>query len=228
MTGKYVLGLVALCALALASTQSAVAQSKYLDKGTSGVGVTAQFGMGERSDVGGVVAYSYKGILDIGSGMNRLGGADDGNLDVNAFQLSPFVAFHALKQSRTTPVGLALSVGYQNLSYSGDELDDLGWDMSGSGFSFGATVYRTFATKQRASIVPDFGIHVTTGSLKLEDGLGNTASLDADSVVFSFGSALAVPVQSIGVFSPRFGVDVDDDGNSNFGFSFGLTLITGS
>jgi hypothetical protein len=206
----------------IGATDEAAAQSQFVDAGANGVFVGG--GVGTGSDVDNVAASAgvvLAGRLDLGVGLNR---ASFGDTDMSALELMPFASVMVLKQSRTMPISVALGGMYHTASYSADELDELGWDMSASGFSFGGNVYASLPASPTMRIVPDVGVTYFTGDVKIEDAIGDEVTADASGTTYSFGSAVAFTLPNASIFNIRAGGAVNEEGDTRFGLNVGMTF----
>lgn len=221
---------VLVVAFALASAGTADAQSSFLSKGQSGLGIGAGFGLGDgMNDLGGSVSASVIGVVDVGASFERLSFDENVNPDVSALQMSPFVSFHPLKMvEKVLPVQTTLGVAWQNTSYSGDALDSSEMTMKMQGWTFEGTAYGKFALSKTIDVLPDASVSHFIGTLESTDDVsGLTTEMDADQTFWGVGATLALKLPTRNVLSVRLGTNVDEDGDARFVTNLGFTLPLG-
>jgi len=204
-------------------TTFARAQSMYLERGTSGFGIGGSFMTADEWNGFGLGAgYSLSGLVDLGFGFSRISLEDS---DLTGTGLSPSISVCALKQSTEMPLSLELGVAYEHDSYDSDALDLLGWDMSGSGYSFGLSVYGSIQASPSMNVLPIFGLAYVHTNVEVEDSYGQSVSDDDDSTSFGFGLSLAFPMARKQVFYLTPGLSIVED-ETSFRVSAGFVFPT--
>jgi hypothetical protein len=197
----------------------------YLQQGTSGFGIGGSFMTGDNWTGFGLGAgYSVSGIVDLGFAFGRYS-FDDGDLTATA--LSPSLSVCALKQSKDIPLSLELGVGYEHDSYDSDAFDILGWEMSGSGYWFGASLYGAIEASPSMNLIPLLGIAYNHVNVRIEDSYGQSVSDDDSSTSFAFGLSLAFQMPQARVFYLTPTISIVED-ETSFRVSAGFVFPTGN
>lgn len=176
--------------LLLAMVSTGFAQGDYLNRGESGFGLNVGFSNNsDATGLGGKVSYSINGIADFGLSFTRI--SFDQKLfgeDLKGTAISPSAAFHLVKQdSINTPVSATIFLGYEMDTYSSKALDALGWDMSGSFWGFGLSLFRNIRTAPTTVLQPSVSAGLWTGTIKVKDSFGNSKNEDDNITAFQFG-----------------------------------------
>ena len=201
--------------------------SKYFEKGTSGFDISA--GFLSNDDMSGFLffgGYSIESLIDLGLTVGRLSAnLENTTDDLYATAIAPHIGIHVLKQTQDIPVSFFLSGTYESDSFSGDVLDDLGWEMTGSGYGFGALLYGVVSSNQNVAIVPSTGVSYTKAKVKLEDIFGNSITEEEDDVSFSIGLGFGFTLHSDQILYLDPNVSFNNQ-NTTFGISIGMSLPT--
>ncbi len=93
----------------LMASGSVMAQGQFLDRGASGIGLTAGVKTNDDfSTLSLAAGYSFQGVLDIGALVHRYSFDSKGApVDITALGIQPSVTFHPLKHSDGLPVSVA-------------------------------------------------------------------------------------------------------------------------
>lgn len=167
-------------------------QGAYLDKGQSGFGIGAAFPTNKDiSGFGGSASYCFSGIVDLGLFVGRFSLEEQlAGYDVNAIAISPFINIYVIKQDEDIPISIAIGGTYESDSYSSEALDILNWELSGSYFSFGGSIFGNLPISTTGKIQPSIGVSYVTGESKVEDNSGN--SVTSDNNITNFDIALSL------------------------------------
>lgn len=178
--------LATLCILTLAV--SAHGQSMYLENGENGGYIGASyFNEDDIWGIAGDFGYSIRGTFNLGFILKR-STLDDGDLTYTSITL--FEGLSVLKPNSNSPLGISFIVGYESGSFSNDVLDQPGWDMTASGFSFGGKVYVRVVSDSGVEFYPYLGITHVTSKVEIEDFLGNYESEDSDTTPIQIGGSM--------------------------------------
>jgi hypothetical protein len=146
-------GLCFLTAILFAS--SANAQSMFIDQGDpSAISVTAGGAFGSSLYGGGLnLAYSYRGVFDVGidASFSRFKSGRYNNL--NAFDFAPFINWQILRtDADETPISVTALFAFEKVLYgnNGPVSPPDGW-----GLVLGATVYRKFEFGTSMLFIPE-------------------------------------------------------------------------
>lgn len=149
---RKLIGLCFLTATLLAS--SANAQSMFIDKGdpsTMGFSLGGHYG----NLYGGSLnlAYSYRGVVDIGLEASGTRFTSGTYRDFNALNFMPFLGFHVLRSDADeAPISLAFLVGVEKTFYTSSTpyTSPSGW-----GVLAGASIYRRFELGTSTLLIPE-------------------------------------------------------------------------
>jgi hypothetical protein len=150
---RKLIGLCFLTATLLAS--SANAQSIFIDKGDPS---TVGFSLG--GHYGGLyggsfnLAYSYRGVLDIGLDASGTHFTTGDLRKYNALNFMPFMNFHVVRSDADEfPISIALLVGVERAVYTSSSA---GASPSGWGVAAGASLYRRIEIGSSFAVIPEF------------------------------------------------------------------------
>ncbi len=149
---RKLIGLCFLTATLLAS--SANAQSMFIDKGdpsTMGFALGGQYG----NLYGGSfnLAFSYRGVVDIGLDASAAHFTTGGLKGFNALNFMPFMNWHVARSDADEfPISIALLVGVEKVLYTSSEpfISPSGW-----GVMAGGSLYRRFELGTSVMLIPE-------------------------------------------------------------------------
>lgn len=208
----------------LISSQSAGAQGTYLERGTSGLGLSAgyqtnEFANGYMFSIGG----SANAMFDLGLNIGRLSWDDNAVGDLKSTSIEPFLTVHAIKQSETVPLSLALSGGYRWDSYSSDALSDLNVDMNGTAWSLGGSIYRSFPVSPNVNLIPNAGVSYSDAEITMKDDTGESVSASGGVTTFSFAMGFSYTLAGSQQFIVNPQISKDED-TTTFSVDVGFIL----
>lgn len=213
--------------LFLFGVNSLLAQGAFLDKGKSGFGVGAAFSTNEDiSGFGGAASYSFVGIVDLGLFVGRFSLEEKlAGYDVSATAISPFINVHVIKQDEDIPLSIAIGGSYEADSYSSEALDILNWELTGSYFSFGGSIYGNIPISETGKIQPSLGVSYVTGESEVKDNSGNSVTTDDNITNFDIALSIFFKTSSSTIFriTPVVGFNKD---NTTFALGAGFIFST--
>ncbi len=220
------------------------AQSRYLDRDASGIGLTTGFTAGgEVTGFSVHLGYASRGRSDIGITVERLSGDIDLEAlmrspsiaelfeeDIALLRVAPAVAGYPIKQGAGVPVSVGVGCAYVEEYCSGGRIDDSGLDVFTRGMAFSLSIERKQSLSGNLAVHPTAGISyhrfkATAGSLS---GAGSSELYDYDTRLswsFSLGIALRRGDRSMLICEPA--VRFDDDDTTWFGVRLGFILPAG-
>ena len=121
-------------------------QSRYLEDGISGPGLTINAGVNDYkfTTIGMAASYSIGGIMDFGVLMNRVEGTlyDTARTDIDFNFIYNLIV---VKQSEYTPFNVQLEGTYGYTNVNSDYLDFFKFQRTGQGFTIGMSVFSDLA-----------------------------------------------------------------------------------
>jgi len=206
---------------------SSQAQSVFIESGKSAVGVSADGVLGSNAAGFGVgFGYSVSGMLDLGLGIGRLTYDDDElGTDLNEMVWGPSVGVYLMKQSAYIPLSIGLGGSFSRSKVSGDVLDLLDLELTGTYWSVGGNVSRLVHLSEQTDFVPAFGISHTKSKAKLRDDFGHSVSGKSGNTSFTVGFAYAFAMADGSKMYLHPAVSFGDD-DPTFSFTVGFLADT--
>jgi len=200
-------------------------QGEYVGPGQSGLGVRGGLHvLDDGSSLDMNFSYTVSGILDMGVSAGR-GNADVEDVEFKYAGLSPSIGVFVLKQSKEIPISCFLGTSYVRAKYSAAVLDELGLDMTGSGWTFGGSLVREIVLSPETSVLPVFGISHSSLKVKLKERFGDSISNESSGTGFDIGLGFAFQFPSESVFFVSPGVSHGED-NTTFSVNVGFVINT--
>ncbi len=213
--------LATLLLLLVFAANTAMAQSRYLKDGQSGVGIGASLGSGDGySSLSAAVGYSFGSKFELGVGIAKTSFDDNviGN-DGSATEFDPYFLASIVRPRNGSMVGLELSAQYGKATLSSDALDEAVWDMTSTLWSFGGNLYLKVVSSPSLEVYPMVSADYLTSTTEIEDSYGN--SVDDDNSDVSLGVGLGLLFNKKVTITPRLSTY---DGETSYGISVGLIL----
>ena len=225
------LRILPIVAVLFAAAPASAQVSIWLQRGVSGWG----FGMGvflpedaTTVTVGG--GYSYQGWIELDLTLAYTTFDEEtlfGQFDVGQYGLSPSVQFHPLKQSKTMPISLALTAGF---NWSFLDSDNFVGDEGGGayGVNGGVSVYRFFRLAESFGIIPAAAFNVAWSNPYVTDEFGDDVDLDSlTGISLSVGAYVAYIDSGGRVWGivPQVAIPLNDDAGDDPVFGITINLI---
>ena len=214
----------------------AEAQSKFLSKGESGVGMGIEYRTSNTAS--GVVldmSYSEKGLFDFGLSVERAKIKNDIvelilGPDLSATSISPHLTVHLIKQTQgeeyDIPMSLMIGASYGKFYWSGDLFDKLNLEMDGSELSIGGSIYGNISLSPRSSLIPTVSLSYSSIEIEVRDKVFKDAVSGDDNITsFDVSIPIGIELQSKDIFYISPGVSINDD-QTLFSFSLGFVFRT--
>ena len=202
-----------------------VGQGEFLLKGTSGIGFAGDYTFNKNaSGIGGQIAYSFRGIVDLQLGIAQLTFPDAGlNQPDKVRLISPGIAIHLLKQEEGLPISLRVHGSYGQYKYEG-YIYSYNDETKFSSINVGLGIYHWLWLGGNASIVPSIDVIYTNAKLAYTTTVQGSSFSQEDTyltAIFSLPIVFESPKEDVIFLTPQIGY-----GNkmAAFGFSIGAVL----
>ncbi len=198
----------------------AFSQGEYLQKGQSGIGISAGYTSNkDATGFGGEAGYSIGSIFDIDMSISRGSFAqlmDGDKLSVSAF--TPGVTLHVRPDSNNIPIFESISMAYETDSYSANYY---GAPSTGHAFSFGTSISANiYEDTPDYYFQPLVGVAYVIGSVE-----GESTTAQAQTTEFLFGASLVYKISPTYILAIQPAVEVDKN-QTTFSVSAGFVLET--